>query len=292
MFARNAGPFQPDVIEATLDGGQNTLAIVKQVFDTSHFLANLSLFGGASKDQIARVAAGSRLSHFPRDCQVFGAGDPCESFYIVVIGQVKLFLLSIDGQEKVVEIISAGQSFAESRVFLDKPTTLSAQTLKNTVLINVSKKCVIEEIGRDAQFAMHMLTCISKREHALVQDIEGYALNTGRQRLIGYLLRDMDVHSLKRQNTITVTLPAAKAIVASRLSLTPEYFSMILHELKAQNLVKIARREVCVPNVQSLIEYGSQKASDTTLSTSSKHSPTRCTTDPPTRAYAAKECCR
>jgi len=140
-------------------------------------------------------------------------------------------------------------------VFLDKPCILNAQTLVDTVLVNISKKCVFDEIDRDAHFAMHMLAGVSRRLHGLIRDVEGYALRNGMQRLIGYLLREVEASLLADQNTVTLSLPASKATVASRLSLTPEYFSRILHELVQQNLIKINRREISILNVSKLINY-------------------------------------
>jgi CRP-like cAMP-binding protein len=99
---------------------------------------------------------------------------------------------------------------------------------------------------------------VSRRLHRLVQDVEAYALQNGMQRLIGYLLRDVEMDAARGQNTLTVCLPASKATIASRLSLTPEYFSRVLHELEAQQLITIDRREIRILDVQKLVGYGAQ----------------------------------
>ena len=129
---------------------------------------------------------------------IFSVGEACEAFHIVVSGQVKLFVVSPAGQEKVIEIISPGQSFAEALVFLDKPYILSAQALADTVLVNVSKRGVVSEIEQDPHFALHMLAGVSRRLHGLIQDVEAYALRNGMQRLIGYLLRDVEMDAAQR----------------------------------------------------------------------------------------------
>jgi CRP-like cAMP-binding protein len=189
---------------------------------------------------------------------VFSVGEACEAFHIVFNGQVKLFVVSPAGQEKVIEIISPGQSFAEALVFLNKPYILNAQALVDTVLVNVSKRGVVDEIEQDPHFALHMLAGVSRRLHSLVQDVEAYALQNGMQRLIGYLLRDVEMDSASGQNSLTVSLPASKATIASRLSLTPEYFSRVLHELEAQQLITIYRREIRILDVKKLLGYGTQ----------------------------------
>lgn len=230
------------------------------IFDMPMFLADSPLFSGLSTDELLRISKSSQLSNVAKGEMIFSIGEPCEAFHIVVSGQIKLFVVSPAGQEKVIEIISPGQSFAEALVFLDKPCILSAQTLTDSVLVAVSKQGVLDEIKRDPHFALHMLAGISRRMHGLIRDVEDYALRNGMQRLIGYLLRDVDTDSLGSENTATVSLPASKATVASRLSLTPEYFSRVLHDLVGENLIKIKRRDICILDVQRLLDYGSPAA--------------------------------
>jgi CRP-like cAMP-binding protein len=103
---------------------------------------------------------------------------------------------------------------------------------------------------------MHMLAGISRRLHGLLRDVEGYALHSGMQRLIGYLLRDFDDEITNDMGTITVSLPVSKATIASRLSLTPEYFSRVLHELEAERLIEIDKREIRILDVRRLASYG------------------------------------
>ena len=73
-------------------------------------------------------------------------------------------------------------------------------------------------------------------------------------RVIGYLLRDIAADSKAR---VTVSLPVGKATIASRLSLTPEYFSRVLHELDVAALVRIERREIHILDAQALANYRS-----------------------------------
>jgi CRP-like cAMP-binding protein len=234
------------------------MGLDKQFFDKPRFLAGSPLFSGLSPDELSRIARSCQLSSCAKGAMIFRVGEACDAFHIVVSGQVKLFVVSPGGQEKVIEIVSPGQSFAEALVFLNKPYILSAQALADTVLVNVSKRGVVSEIEQDPHFALHMLAGVSRRLHGLVQDVEAYALQNGMQRLIGYLLRDVEMDTASGQNTLTVSLPASKATIASRLSLTPEYFSRVLHELEAQQLITIDRREIRILNVEKLLGYGTQ----------------------------------
>ncbi|MEN9375045.1 MAG: hypothetical protein RL710_202 [Pseudomonadota bacterium] len=226
-------------------------------FDMQRYLSVLPLFSDLSQLERERIAQGCHLRRLTRGDMVFRAGEACEAFHVVVVGQVKLYVASPSGHEKVIELIAPGHSFAEAMMFLEKPYILNAQALADTLLICVSKQAVFSEVEHDPRFAIRMLAGISRRLHGLVRDVEGYSLHSGMQRLIGYLLGDVSEGNITKPGIVTVSLPVSKATIASRLSLTPEYFSRVLHELESEGLIEIDKREVRILDVPRLAAYGS-----------------------------------
>ena len=73
---------------------------------------------------------------------------------------------------------------------------------------------------------------------------------------MGYLLRDVCLDEGTDPGVVTVALPVSKAIIASRLSLTPEYFSRVLHQLESEGLIEIKRCEIRLLDVARLARYG------------------------------------
>jgi len=226
-------------------------------FDMPNFLARFAMFSAMSAAELQRMASACQIKTMTKGEMIFRTGDPCEAFHLVVTGEVKLFVSSTSGHEKVIEIACAGQSFGEGLIFMNKPYILSAQALTDVVLVYVSKRAVFHEIYQDTRFSMHMLAGVSRRLHGLIMDVEDYALRSGMQRLIGFLLRDVELNADSTRSAIVVTLPASKATIASRLSLTPEYFSRVLHELEADGLIAIDKREIRILDVARLTNYGS-----------------------------------
>ncbi|WKB55940.1 Crp/Fnr family transcriptional regulator [Eleftheria terrae] len=226
-----------------------------RAFDVPRYLSVLPLFNDLSPAELERVAGGCHLRRLARGETLFRVGQPCEEFHVTVTGQVKLFAISPAGQEKVIELAGPGHSFAEALMFAGKAYIINAQALSDTLLLTVKKHAVVDEIERDPRFAMRMLAGISRRLHGLVHDVEAYALHSGLQRVIGYLLRDQVAEDCVSGEVITVSLPVSKATIASRLSLTPEYFSRVLHELEAAGLVHIDKRDVHILDARRLAAY-------------------------------------
>lgn len=224
-------------------------------FDVPRYLSVLPLFNDLSPTELEGLASGCTLHRLARGDAVFRVGEPCEAFHVTVMGQVKLFAISPAGQEKVIELVGPGQSFAEALMFTDKPYIINAQALTDTLLLTVQKSAVLAEIDRDKRFALRMLAGISRRLHALVSDVEAYALHSGLQRVIGYLLRDQAPEDEASNGEVTVSLPVSKATIASRLSLTPEYFSRVLHELESKGLIEVDKRDIRIRDPQALARY-------------------------------------
>ncbi|MEO8836523.1 MAG: Crp/Fnr family transcriptional regulator [Caldimonas sp.] len=231
--------------------------------DVPKYLSVLPLFNDLSPAELTHLATGCTVRRLARGDMVFRTGDRCEDFHVVILGQVKLMVLSPQGQEKVVELISPGQSFGEAIMFTGRPYIVSAQALGEVLLLTVSKKAVLDEIARDYRFALRMLAGLSRRLHGLIHDVEAYALHSGLQRVIGYLLRDQAVDDCPPGEVRTVSLPVSKATIASRLSLTPEYFSRVLHELESQGLIEVERRDIRIVDGPGLARFSTAVASGT-----------------------------
>ena len=147
------------------------------------------------------------------------------------------------------DILSQGHSFGEAVMFMDKPCMVYAQALSDSLLLHISKSVIIEELERDPKLGRKMIAGLSMRLHHLVTDVESYSLHSGRQRIIGYLLRDNTRSDAK---SLTVTLPTNKGVIASRLNLTQEHFSRILHELSDKGLIVVEGRKISIPDVEKL----------------------------------------
>ncbi|MCM8597749.1 MAG: Crp/Fnr family transcriptional regulator [Candidatus Accumulibacter sp.] len=215
-------------------------------------LAHVPLFNELEKDEISRLARGSREISVARGDILFHKGDTPTGFYLLVYGQVKLAFTSPQGGEKVVDIVAQGQTFGEAVMFMDKPFVVYAQALADSVLLHISKAAIIDELDKEPKLGRKMIAGLAMRLHHLISDVESYSLRSGRQRVIGYLLRDTPTD---RAPQVTVTLPTNKGVIASRLNLTQEHFSRILHELSEKGLIVVEGRNIHIQDVNRIRAY-------------------------------------
>ncbi|BAL24020.1 Crp/Fnr family transcriptional regulator [Azoarcus sp. KH32C] len=243
MTANDLKPARPP---AAYGDGSETDRIVR-------LLGCIPLLSGLTNDELGCFARGVRMQTVSRGTVLFHRGDACHGFYLLLEGQVKLAFTSSEGHEKVIEIIRPGQSFGEAVMFMDKPYIVMAQALMDCRLLHVAKKVVFEEMDRDPSFCRRIIASLSQRLHHLIADVETYSLHTARERIIGYLLREEELDGAPTASgRVSLRLPTSKGTIASRLNLTQEHFSRILHELAESGLIVVEGRTIHIPNIEKL----------------------------------------
>jgi CRP-like cAMP-binding protein len=153
--------------------------------------------------------------------------------------------------ERLFDIVGPGRSFGEPIMFLDKPYIVTATAAADSLVLQVAREAIFEELARNPGFARRVIAALAQRVESLVREVQSHALGPGKRRFVAWLLE----REPARAGEIAVTLPAAKKAVASRLKLSAEHFSRILRELSDQSLIEVRGRRVRVPDVALLREH-------------------------------------
>ena len=154
-------------------------------------------------------------------------------------------------------MVAEGGCVTEALLFNDRPHSVNASALVDVQMVEIPKDVLMIELTRSPELALRFITDLSRRFACLVRDIEALTLHSGVKRVVDYLVQSPDVGLMPTtQRDATVSLPTSKGTIASLLSVTPEHFSRILHELQANGLIAVNRRQIHIPDVQRLACYG------------------------------------
>lgn len=227
-------------------------ALSLRPLDTQALLRRLALFENLSPAELAQIAAATSQLNVEAGTRLFERGDLSQGFHLIVQGCVTLVMETRDGDEKVIEIMGAGQSFGEAAMFLDAPYMVSAVAVEDSHLLHVAKRAVTQEIERSPVFAQRMLASVSRRLHLLMSDIEAVTLRSATERVVQYFLRCMES---QRGVAGKIVLPVSKGLLASKLNITREHFSRVLHCLVKEELVVVQGRVIRVLDPVRLAAY-------------------------------------
>ena len=235
-------------------------------------LSNLPLFKGLNEEELRSIRFEVGQMDLPRGTTLYRPGDTCSGIHVVVSGHVKVSVGTADGAEKVVDLAGPGQTLGETAVFLDRPHKTSAEalrpdlgetavfldrphktsaeTLSDSRLLHIAKEQVFAAVRNYPGFAQRIIAGLSHRLDHFISDLESLTLHCGTERVVAYLLSRLDGE--ERRPHVGVTLPASKGVIASRLNLTQEHFSRILHDLVAINLIRVDGRYITITDVTQL----------------------------------------
>ncbi|WP_168798583.1 MULTISPECIES: Crp/Fnr family transcriptional regulator [Oxalobacteraceae] len=202
-------------------------------------LANTSLFRMLDDRQLDEVTASTQPIRASTNTCVINQGDAPKGVYIVVYGQVKIGFDRKDGSEKTLAILGQNKCFGLGEMLLDRAHLAFVKTTTDSMLLHTSREKVLEVAKENFPFAQELMVCVGRQLYTLVRDIESYSLQTAKQRLAGYLLRQSQY-----QAGDCVELIASKTLIASRLSLTPETLSRLLHDFSSDGLISVTGRRI------------------------------------------------
>lgn len=197
------------------------------------------------------IARGCHTRTASRNQILCERGQVVGGFFVVLGGRIKLSLLSVNGVERVLDVLLPGRTFAESAAFLDGPCPLQAQALTDARLLFVGLAPLHTAIARWPTVALAMLGILADRNQRLLADLDACCLHSAAERVAGFLLREA-LCSTAAPDRGVVILPAAKTVVASSLNLSAETFSRELHRLAGRGLLLIERREIRIPSLERL----------------------------------------
>ena len=217
--------------------------MAKPASDTKAALSRCVLFKTVTPAVLAELAESARTFNVRRGARIFGTSERCPGVYILVNGRVMLSVGDQPDANKVVDLIGSGGHFGLATAILDGPQTIAADALMDSNLIMVPRAVLLDSARTHPEVAMNIAAALSRGIVSLTGDIEAYSLHSGRQRVANYLLRIATVNAARAR---PFPLPAKKSIIASRLGLTPEYFSRMLHDLIVARAIVVEGRQITI----------------------------------------------
>jgi CRP/FNR family transcriptional regulator, dissimilatory nitrate respiration regulator len=220
--------------------------------DVCSELRQAYLFADADDAQLAHLTRGMQTVQLRHGEPLFHHGQPAERFFFLRRGQVKLFRLSPDGHEKIIEIVRPGQTFAEAVMFMGTQGRypVSGEAISDCELFTFDQKNFLQVLAESHEIGFGMLASMSRRLHMLVNQIDSLTLQNATYRLAMYLLEQAP----RDAQAADVELTTPKSAIASRLAIQPETFSRILAKLRDQGLIAVDGHQITLRNLKGLRE--------------------------------------
>jgi CRP-like cAMP-binding protein len=205
-------------------------------------IRSTQLLSDLDDGDMGAIAKSAQLLNIAKGERLFGRGEPVEGLYLVRRGDIKLYVLSSTGTERIVRLVNANGLFGESAALSGRPSHLYAESLSPAELLFIPVDTALQQLDRNGGFGQRLLFRIGKLVQDLELDIEACSLMNAQERAAAYLLRLFG--DGRRDRPARAVLPASRWVIASLLNMSGETFSRQLRQFERDSLIRVDRRSI------------------------------------------------
>ena len=199
------------------------------------------LFTALADEAVAKLLDRCPVLERPAGTIVFAPTQRAERFYVVLTGRVKLYKLSPKGDEQILHLYGAGNSFAEAAVLGGGDYPAFAEVVEDAALLAVGRSVLGEAIAANPELAMGMLAGLSAKLREFNRLIEELSLKDVPARLAAALLRRAE-----EAGSGGFRLGQTKRQLAAQIGTVAETLSRALKKLKQEGLIDVRGSHVTI----------------------------------------------
>ena len=173
-------------------------------------------------------------------------GEPSAGLYVIESGWLKVFKISFEGREQVLQTLGPGDSFSAVSVFSGEPNRASVDALEQAVVWLVPRDAMLRLLDANPTLAQLVIQDLAGRVTHLIELVEDLSLRTVESRLARLLLEHASDETLERRRWAT------QAEMAARLGTVPDVLNRALRKLAEQGLIQVARHQIQIINREGL----------------------------------------
>ncbi|MBM3136610.1 MAG: Crp/Fnr family transcriptional regulator [Chloroflexi bacterium] len=212
----------------------------------------LHIFRELTTDQIDRVKAQMTEKSYQRREMVIWQGDPCESVFFVISGEVEIFKLSPAGREQILDRMAAGRWFnLVPALIVDAKNQANVRTLIESRLLSISRSDFTRLLVEVPAFGLAVNRYFAQRLAHMTNLVESLSLYTVRQRLAQFLISQADAGG--SGGTVRWT----QSDIANRLGTVRDVLGRALRRMADEGMLRIEREKILLVDREKL-----QRAAD------------------------------
>ncbi|XWK90243.1 MAG: Crp/Fnr family transcriptional regulator [Phormidium sp.] len=216
------------------------------------FLGNSQMFFGLATDEVDALLSITQQQTYQKGETIFWEGDAGTGFFLVVSGKVKVFKISLEGKEQILQVFGVHEHFAEVPAFDGQAFPASAAALEKTELLFFPRTAFLELLKEHPSLAVNLLKVFARHLRRFAKVIEDLSLREVPGRLAAYLL----YLSERTSNQEEVELDLTKGQLAALLGTIPETLSRVFAKLSQEEIIILNGSTVKLLDFQRLKVLG------------------------------------
>ena len=212
------------------------------------------LFAELDDRQLEAIAAIAKPKKYARDEVVFHADESGDVFCLILVGRVKVTMISPEGKEIILSMLGSGEFFGEMALLDDEPRSATIVAMESLEILTIWRSDFLNMLATDFSITAKILAELSRRLRVASLRIESLATMDVYGRLARYFL-ELARKEGKDQpgGYVAMTRPTHQAI-ANMIGTSRETVSRLIHELIERKLLVSRGRTIFIPK-ESLDQF-------------------------------------
>ncbi|RLV58782.1 Crp/Fnr family transcriptional regulator [Parashewanella curva] len=208
------------------------------------------LFSNLAENELSRLMSNAALINLKAHENLFFQGEPAKRFYLLLHGNLQLYRTNPQGQDKVIDVVREGHTFAEALMFNKQSMyPVSAQTVSECQLISFDCEKYLNMLKQNTEACLAVMANMSMRLRKNINEVEVLSLQNAQSRLLLFLMHHMKP-TAENQGQVYLDIP--KRVLASRLSIQPETFSRLIKKMTNNELIEESGHDIIIKDVRKL----------------------------------------
>jgi CRP/FNR family transcriptional regulator, cyclic AMP receptor protein len=229
----------------TTNGKNGQKEGIKEIWN----LRNVRLFEDLTPDELDRVLEIMPVRSYRKGEFVFFTGDDADSLFVLQVGTVKVSYVTLNGDEKILNIFQPGDVFGELFLGKYRHRVGEARAMEDVVVGVLCEGDFLELIHRVPRIALNFIRHLADEQRETLQRMHALMRMEARYRLLGTLL------SIARRYCCTdgdwFTLPASltQEDIANMAGLNRSTVSSLINDLRREGVLGGSGRSLTVNRV-------------------------------------------
>jgi CRP/FNR family transcriptional regulator, cyclic AMP receptor protein len=216
------------------------------VIDVAVF-RRVSLFAELEEAELLTLSRVASVRHYAPGAPILHEAEAGDLFFVLVRGEVKVFVDSSDGREVVLTHLQAGDFFGEMALFEGEARSASVTALTDSELVVLARPDFLAALEHDFTLTRKILKTLSARLRRANDVIESLALLDVGGRLARYLIRLADESGKPAVDGYIVVNRPTHQEIANSIGATRETVTRMLRQFEDRKLIRVQGSTVWVP---------------------------------------------
>lgn len=215
---------------------------------SNDYISDIPFFALMDKAERNIILKAAIIKDYEKRHSLFREGDSVHKFMIIVSGWVKLYNITADGEEIVIDMLARGDVIGYVRIFAGTNSPFSAKIIEKAQVVEIPFSLIEQRVRANPVLAGQIMTFMTDKINRLWVANSHLSTMKAEQRLSCLLLR---LSSRMTGTGGTFSLPYHKSIIASQLGVELSTLSRVFSKLGAKG-VTYKGSEVRINNFAAL----------------------------------------